>query len=216
MSVYPVIKTNYGVPESNKTYHLDTPINTGRYLWHVSYPYLKLQKSELKEGEYESIKPYIVEEDGIRIKLSRSMKIQQEGLKTPQNWAVFAHNKIREIVSMYPIWIDKVEQFFRCEDHELNRGIKNFQWLRDYDFWRIDTKVFKEKWYIDPVMKNDLQLYRKLNSVSSNYVCTTVDIPGEALTLFRFDPDICDSIVNGKGSNKTEEVKLLERTISGR
>ena len=154
---------------TNTEYVLKKTITPDRFLWHVSKPkYTNQQQDHIPH---------------------RRNDILKNGLKFCHTNSVFAHNSIRLITEMYPIWMNSME--FNLSFSDMDRMIeehKRLHWLKHYDFWRIDTDIYKGDWYIDPIIPGDLKFNPNLKSTPHNYICTPNEIPTAALTLFKFDP----------------------------
>ena len=78
--------------------------------------------------------------------------------------AVYANNEIDPSAYWYPMNID-------------------FDSPWDLDFWRIDTELLKNDWFIDEVMWRD---YCSREWLKHLYVYTKGGIPIECLSLYRF------------------------------
>jgi hypothetical protein len=103
------------------------------------------------------------------------LNIAQRGLLKPKDYAVFAHNGLTDFNDMYPYFMD-------CWELDWDQiKIKGSQ-FNYYSFWRIDTKIAKVPWYIDPYCATEPFVEQPLH-----YLCTPNPIPKEALKLFRFD-----------------------------
>lgn len=98
---------------------------------------------------------------------SMNLFIAAYGLIRADNYAVFANNKLDCFGMMYPFCID-----FHCD-------------YTEYSFWRIDTSLLNVDWFIDPNMRNDLNI---LTGKAHNYVCSLQSIPNYALKLFHVNP----------------------------
>ena len=78
--------------------------------------------------------------------------------------AVYANNEIDPSAYCYPMNID-------------------FDSPWDLDFWRIDTELLRNEWFIDEVMWRD---YCSREWLRHLYVYTKGNIPIECLSLYRF------------------------------
>lgn len=106
---------------------------------------------------------------------SSDLSIAQIGLRKPKDYAVFAHNQLTDFNDMYPYFMD-------CWDFD-NRLVRTeYSPFYNYSFWRIDTKIAKVPWYIDPYCASEPFIDQPLH-----YLCTPNPIPKEALKLFKFD-----------------------------
>ena len=78
---------------------------------------------------------------------------------------VYAHNSEMPTILWYPMIWDYTEP-------------------EGYDFWRIDTKLLGEQWYVDQVLLNDCKSagYRTDDRL---FIYTKAHVPAECLTLFR-------------------------------
>ena len=88
---------------------------------------------------------------------------------------IWAHNNIIHINQFYPMTWD---------------GIYSNANYRDFDFWRIDTKLCNSNWKMDPYM-TPLKLNYKTNEwrYAIKYLVTKDSIPPEALKLYQFPQD---------------------------
>ncbi len=178
----------WGFDKKIRRYDVDVKVIPDRYLWHVSDSKFYLDRERNSPEEFEGLDEFIIEEDEYgRVTFSRRDKIKKEGLKTSDNWPVFAHNRIKKLTSMYPLWLDYTERYYSIYNDKDEEDFRMLRWLKRYDFWRIDTSVFDGPWFIDPVMREDLKSIKDPYLVPSNYVCTPCDVPPESLTLFQFD-----------------------------
>jgi hypothetical protein len=87
---------------------------------------------------------------------------------------VWANVQYLDVVKMWLIVIDG----FEC-DGDWGHFIES-----NYDVWRIDTKMLKNKWYLDPVMDKD-----ECNAYSihqNDYLFTENTIQPNALRLYSF------------------------------
>lgn len=77
---------------------------------------------------------------------------------------VYAHNSEIPTILWYPMIWDYTEP-------------------EGYDFWRIDTKLLGEQWYVDQVLLNDCKSvgYRTDDRL---FIYTKAHVPAECLTLF--------------------------------
>lgn len=78
--------------------------------------------------------------------------------------AVYAHNSEMPTILWYPMILDYTEP-------------------EGYDFWRIDTKLLGEQWYVDQVLLNDCKSvgYRTDDRL---FIYTKAHVPAECLALF--------------------------------
>ena len=135
------------------------PIIPERYVWHVTNRFY---------GESQ-LDRFSIATRGLRYEYSRYAK------------AVFAHNRIADIRDFYPFTVD----FMDYDWGECNGYYAQPEFLENFDFWRIDTRIFKGKWYIDPNMKEELVWYVRTRPI--NYICSPENIPPFALKLYEFD-----------------------------
>jgi len=87
------------------------------------------------------------------------------------NQGVWANNQMENIFCLYPINIDG----FGMSQREI------LEWPYSFDVWRIDTRAFRAKWYIDP--NHMLTHY----DMKENWVFTESSVPPHALKLFHFN-----------------------------
>ena len=122
----------------------------------------------------------------------KRFSIAKEGLKAGYGnfKAVFANNGLSSITHFYPLNIE-VYMWRQCRDYYR-------PFLRDMDeamllcdFWRIDTHAFNAEWSLDPNMKSYNRSYK------NSFICTTQDIPADALSLYKVDPDVFYSNLSG-------------------
>jgi hypothetical protein len=106
---------------------------------------------------------------------SSDLSIAQIGLLKPKDYAVFAHNGLTDFNDMYPYFMD-------CWDFDNRLVNTELSPFFNYSFWRIDTKIAKVPWYIDPYCASEPFIEHPLH-----YLCTPNPIPKEALKLFKFD-----------------------------
>ncbi len=106
------------------------------------------------------------------------LRIAAYGLLCPENYAVFAHSNVFTFNHTYPYFMD----FWDFEIQSLDL----YSQFSAYSFWRIDTRLAKVDWFIDPNMIDDAKL-EGFNY--QNYVCALHNIPNYALKLFKYDRD---------------------------
>lgn len=109
-------------------------------------------------------------------------EISKHGLICTEGYVVFAHSNILNFNYLYPCFMDIWSPKYGVEDY----GYK----FAEYSFWRIDTSLLDFKWYVDPIMQSDFDVYFDwtLEHNPSNYVCTPNSIPNYALKNFKVDP----------------------------
>jgi hypothetical protein len=153
--------------------HGDTPWNLEkvltpqRYVWHTSYRDLK-RSHRPPDSDF-----------GLR------EKIRREGLICRENWAVFANNGLIKPEFIFPFCID---HFSFCDTVQVVMNT-----MTRYDFWRIDTEVYKGEWFVDPLMTCDIEKrYQRMNK--HWFVCTLGNIPPSALKLFTFENTAIEEI----------------------
>ena len=78
--------------------------------------------------------------------------------------AVYAHNSELPTIFWYPMILDYTEP-------------------EGYDFWRIDTKLLGEQWYVDQVMLNSCKS-AGYGTYDRLFIYTKAHVPAECLTLF--------------------------------
>ncbi|MFN5890975.1 MAG: hypothetical protein ACK448_11320 [Bacteroidota bacterium] len=106
---------------------------------------------------------------------SSDLSIACNGLRKPNDYAVFAHNRLPEFENMYPYFMDRWElDWDKLEIHGCQ--------FECYSYWRIDTKIASVPWYIDPYCATQPGIDPPIH-----YLCTPNAIPREALKLFTFD-----------------------------
>ena len=103
--------------------------------------------------------------------------IAKQGLIPPYLGGVFAHNRLTDFENMYPYFDDRY-------DWRLSRMAFDGTLLRVYSFWRIDTRLCDNVWYIDPAMIQDAKY---LGVSSRHYLCTPQAVPPAALRLYHYD-----------------------------
>lgn len=95
---------------------------------------------------------------------------------------VYAHNMLGEPTNDWYPFVHTCES-----DYELGEMYgKNV--VRAYDYWRIDTQMIDNKWYIDYAAQQDFATVLGYNP-KNNYVYTDKDVSLRAITLFRFQND---------------------------
>jgi hypothetical protein len=138
------------------------PIIPGRYLWHVSFPWL---------DSTDNLRNFSIVSEGLKVKYS-------EGYD-----AIFAHNRLYSISEFYPFTIDM--NSFNDSFGGIPAPGSSILYA---DFWRIDTQAYNGKWYIDPNMKNDCFIYG--NGHPINFLCTPEDVPSYALKCYQLSLDV--------------------------
>ena len=78
--------------------------------------------------------------------------------------AVYAHNSQLPTIFWYPMILDYTEP-------------------EGYDFWRIDTKLLGEQWYVDQVMLSTCKS-AGYGTYDRLFIYTKAHVPAECLTLF--------------------------------
>ena len=78
--------------------------------------------------------------------------------------AVYAHNSQLPTIFWYPMILDYTEP-------------------EGYDFWRIDTKLLGEQWYVDQIMLNTCKS-AGYGTYDRLFIYTKAHVPAECLTLF--------------------------------
>jgi hypothetical protein len=71
--------------------------------------------------------------------------------------------------------------------------------IRAYDYWRIDTQISDNEWYIDYAARYDFAPFLGYDP-KTMYVYTNKDISLRALTLFRFQNEECWDYPGEKGT----------------
>lgn len=136
--------------------------HTERYVWHLTYPQFREQ-------------------------------IQAKGL-VPMHGLLFANNQNEKTSAM---WHWDLE-FGECLGYEAlahdPEMIEKYliDRRRDLDFWRIDTKYAKAKWYQDPNFDGVRNFYGE--DLSHRYICTPCVITPTAIRLFTFDSQQFDRV----------------------
>ena len=156
------------------------PVIPERYVWHASTLYYGEQRLDR----------FSIATRGLMHDYSRYAK------------AVFAHNRIADIRDFYPLIVD----FMDYEYGESNGSYIQPEFLEGFDFWRIDTRVFKGKWYIDPNMKEELVWFDRTRPI--NYICTPENIPPAALKLYEFDFELFNFQLPYLMKNKNDPNRL--------
>ena len=155
------------INDGNNPWNLTTVINPKRYVWHTSYRSLE-RSFRAKPGDF-----------------SLREKIRKEGLIYRKDWAVFAHNGLVKPEFVFPF----------CVDHfSFGDSVKTvMETMTSYDFWRIDTLLLNEEWYIDPLMSSDIDKRYPIMK-KDMFICTRQNIPTSALKLFTFKDENLDEI----------------------
>lgn len=162
--------------KTGKKWNLETEIKPERYVWHVSHRDIgRHERPELNNFELRE-------------------KIREEGLICRDDWAVFANNGLGKAQDLFPFCLD----FYRPFRTPLPSVMKSRMTIHDY--WRIDTHAFRGKWFIDPVMSNDIDDINKNSErlKKTSFICTREHIPSWALKLYTFDRDGVDDIWSNK------------------
>jgi hypothetical protein len=139
------------------------PVIPARYVWHVSHR---------GYGRVADLETFSIAKRGI---------LREYNHYGP---AVFAHNRLYDLAVFYPFNID-MDAF---ANFTINGEPAPSGFFLSCGYWRIDTRIFKGKWYVDPNLKNDLDF--KCNR-AIHYICTPEDIPSCALRYFEFDMEVC-------------------------
>jgi len=71
--------------------------------------------------------------------------------------------------------------------------------IRAYDYWRIDTQISDNEWYIDYAARYDFAPFLGYDP-KTMYVYTNKDVSLRALTLFRFQNEECWDYPGEKGT----------------
>jgi hypothetical protein len=71
--------------------------------------------------------------------------------------------------------------------------------IRAYDYWRIDTQIIDNDWFIDYAARDDFAPFLGYDP-NSMYVYTNKDVSLRALTLFRFQNEVCWDYPGEKGT----------------
>lgn len=133
------------------------PFKPDRYLYHLT-PSLKWGQKE--ECRYYKRLGFVFE--GIRgIDLGTS--------------GVWANNQCTNAHYLWPMPIDG----FGRNDQEYTELLENF------DVWRIDTRLAGNRWYLDPVLREEINHYT--SSDISNYLYTEYTVAPCALQLFKIE-----------------------------
>lgn len=138
------------------------PIVPNRFVWHVTYPCC--------DG-IDNLKRFAIASEGLKVRYSRC------------GGAICAHNRLSSISDFYPFIID----YDSFTDTFGGFPAPSSSVLYS-DFWRIDTRSYRGKWYIDPNMKDDCSIYSNTHPI--NYICTPEDVPAHALKLFKLKMDV--------------------------
>lgn len=116
-----------------------------------------------------------------KLRLLEDISIAESGLLKGRYGMVFANNFLTNFSNMYPFCIDRMWDFDDIAMEERDT------YFHIYSYWRIDTKAFKSKWFIDPNMVLDCVC--SPSGMPRNYICTNSDIPVSALKNFSFVRD---------------------------
>ncbi|MFA9212144.1 MAG: hypothetical protein ACEQR5_09970 [Moraxellaceae bacterium] len=93
---------------------------------------------------------------------------------------IYAHNTIQEPnFSWYPF------AFIGEYDNSLFQDLCP---VKHYDYWRIDTSLLPNEWYLDHAAIDDYQLIYNANP-KHLFVYSSENIPVKALKLFRFQQE---------------------------
>jgi hypothetical protein len=113
-----------------------------------------------------------------KLRLLEDISIAESGLLKGSYGMVFVNNFLTDFSNMYPFCIDSMWELdeISAEERETCFHI--------YSYWRIDTKAFNGKWFIDPNMVLDCVC--SPSGMPRNYLCTNSDIPVSALKNFSF------------------------------
>jgi|GEM_PF-6590126 len=102
--------------------------------------------------------------------------IATQGLLTNREGYVYVNNHSYSLEHMWPFPIDRWDWMGSPFSYdELYSG---------YTFWRIDTRICRAVWEVDPILAGEYWVYGCLTP--GNYIRTAMDIPVEALCPFRY------------------------------
>jgi hypothetical protein len=141
-------------------------IKPRRYVWHVSLA-----------------NPLLISRKGLLTSSDRRLGYEN---------AVFAHNaKVGDdgpgSQSWFPLMMDwwhwdKSVGFVDCD-------LEEAYWLQSYDFWRIDTTIYKGDWFVDTIAQNDFCGIVWAANHRNLFIVTFDNIPPEALTHYKYHID---------------------------
>lgn len=137
-------------------------VHTERYVWHLTYPNVRGQ-------------------------------ILANGL-VPLHGLLFANNQNQQTSAMWHWDLEFDECLgYEAPAHDPEMVEKYLIDRRsDLDFWRIDTKYAKAKWYQDPNFDGVRNFSGE--DLSHRYICTPCVIPPSAIRLFTFDSQQFDRV----------------------
>lgn len=105
-------------------------------------------------------------------------EISRIGLLSNREDVVYANNQSHSPGVFWPFPIDL---------YHWHWGISYEEHMSAYDFWRIDTHVFKAEWRVDPHLLMEYDVYGGISPY--HYICTKSNIPLRAIQLFQFNPE---------------------------
>lgn len=121
------------------------------------------------------------------------LPIQKELINNQFIYLLFANNFSDDITNMYPIASLIYDDTHYIEipesENEKSKLVKKFEkmYCPRYDFWRINTKISANDWFIDPNLELDLRITNIGANNPKKYVCTKQKIKPKALDLFAYD-----------------------------
>lgn len=124
-------------------------------------------------------------------------------------YLLFANNFSNEITNMYPIASLVYDSFFYIEspktESDEKRVIRAFEkeYCSRYDFWRINTKIVSNEWFVDPHLELEVSVANIGTGNSKSYVCTKQKIDPEALELFEYNGRFSGEVVIRKHNGST-------------
>jgi hypothetical protein len=115
---------------------------------------------------------------------------------------IYAHNTIQEPnFSWYPF------AFIGEYDHSLFQDLCP---VKHYDYWRIDTSLLPNEWYLDHAATDDYQLIYKTNT-KNLFTYSPENIPLFALKLFKFQKEEYKLIKGIQGAIHFSNIKEFRR-----
>lgn len=169
-------------------------IQTNRYLYHLTY-----------KKHRDSIDQYGLKANTT---MDKPYAVKYEN-------AVFAHNSDLITLDWYPLTMDYNQwdywgKFDRIISFPEEDGAIADAFSKTYDIWRIDTKRFTAKWFIDEIGERDFKgsFFKK----KGLYVVTFESIPREAIEFckleFRFIKRTVDKVTIHYTTNIPVPIKL--------
>ena len=115
---------------------------------------------------------------------------------------IYAHNTIQEPnFSWYPF------AFIGEYDNSLFQDLCP---VKHYDYWRIDTSLLPNEWYLDHAASDDYQLIYNSNP-KHLFTYSTENIPLFALQLFKFQKEEYRLIIGNQGAVHFSNLKEFRR-----